>query len=174
MKTNGCFGRTKSMDLNDFLIHSNTLNIRLSRNLNFAIYGDRFREYINKWQSVLYGTKYSRMVQIKFLKAVFHKFYLVHSWVLCPILVLNYFRGVFRKRCSENMQQMYRRTPCWSVISIKLLHNFLLQICSIFLKHLFIRTPLEGCFWYSLQTSENKQFFQFSGIIEKEHWDETC
>ena len=34
-------------------------------------------------------------------------------------------RGVLRKRCSGNMQQIYRRTPCWSVISIKLLCNFI-------------------------------------------------
>ena len=41
------------------------------------------------------GSRYSRMDQVKFLensfkkspqvfKAVFHKFYLVHSWILCP------------------------------------------------------------------------------------------
>ena len=35
-------------------------------------------------------------------------------------------RGVIRKKCSENMQQIYRRTP---------------EICSIFLEHLFLRTP---------------------------------
>ena len=29
-------------------------------------------------------------------------------------------RGVIKKRCSENMQQIYRRTPRRSVISIKL------------------------------------------------------
>ena len=29
-------------------------------------------------------------------------------------------RGVLRKRCSENMQNIYRRTPIRSVISIKL------------------------------------------------------
>ena len=28
-------------------------------------------------------TKYSRMDQVKFLKAVFHKFYLVRSWIIC-------------------------------------------------------------------------------------------
>ena len=39
------------MDLNDFLIHSNALNIRLSRNLITQSRGDRFREYINKWQT---------------------------------------------------------------------------------------------------------------------------
>ena len=34
-------------------------------------------------------------------------------------------RAVLRKRCSENMQQIYRRTPCRSAISIKLLYNFI-------------------------------------------------
>ena len=33
----------------------------------------------------LFRTKYSRNGQVNFLKAVFHKFYLVHSWILCPI-----------------------------------------------------------------------------------------
>ena len=47
-------------------------------------------------------------------------------------------RGVPRKRCSENMQQIYRRTPMPSV---------LLLICCIFSEHLFVRTPLGGCFW---------------------------
>ena len=32
------------MDLNDFLIHSNALNIQLSRNLIMQSHGDRFRE----------------------------------------------------------------------------------------------------------------------------------
>ena len=34
-------------------------------------------------------------------------------------------RGVLMKRCSENMQQIYRRTPMPSAISIKLLCNFM-------------------------------------------------
>ena len=43
---------------------------------------------------ILNGTKYSRMDEVKFvedslfpssfLKDVFHKFYLVHSWIICP------------------------------------------------------------------------------------------
>ena len=32
-------------------------------------------------------------------------------------------KGVLRKSCSENMQQIYRRTPIRSVISIKLESN---------------------------------------------------
>ena len=34
-------------------------------------------------------------------------------------------RGVPRKRCSENMQQIYREHPCRSVISIKSQSNFI-------------------------------------------------
>ena len=34
-------------------------------------------------------------------------------------------RGVLRKRCFENVQQIYRRTPCQSTFSIKLLCNFI-------------------------------------------------
>ena len=49
-ETNVCFDRSKSMDLNKFLIHSNALNIRLSRNLITQSRRDRFREHINKWQ----------------------------------------------------------------------------------------------------------------------------
>ena len=33
--------------------------------------------------------------------------------------------GALKKRCSKKMQQFYRRHPCWSVISIKLLCNFI-------------------------------------------------
>ena len=33
--------------------------------------------------------------------------------------------GILIKKCSENMEQIYRRTPCRSVISIKLLYNFI-------------------------------------------------
>ena len=38
------------MVLNDFLIHSNVLNIQLSRNLFTQTRGDRFHERINKWK----------------------------------------------------------------------------------------------------------------------------
>ena len=32
---------------------------------------------------IINESKYSRVDQVKFLKAVFRKFYLVHSWILC-------------------------------------------------------------------------------------------
>ena len=48
--TEDSFAKSKSMDLNDFLINCNALNNRLSPNLITQSRGDRFREYINKWQ----------------------------------------------------------------------------------------------------------------------------
>ena len=64
-------------------------------------------------------------------------------WVFLPCLIITQkhpSRGVPKKRCSENMQQIYRRTSSQSVISIK----------NTFSEHLFLRTPLEGCFWILL------------------------
>ena len=60
-ETNTCFTRSKSMDLNDFLIRNNVLNIRLSRNLITQSNRDRFCEYINKWQLCTYNSSYSEM-----------------------------------------------------------------------------------------------------------------
>ena len=64
-------------------------------------------------------------------------------------------RGVLRKRCSENMQQIYRRTPM-SKCGFNKLHfrmGVLLYIkfaACIFSEHIFLITPLDGCFWYRL------------------------
>ena len=67
------------------------------------------------------------------------------------------FGGVLRKRCSENMQQIYRRTLMqkfdfnkvvkqlnWNDISASV---FSCIIYCIFSKHLFLRTPVDECFW---------------------------
>ena len=59
--TNACFAGSKLMDLNDFLFHSNALNIGLSRNLITQSHGD-FREYINKWQLLNYFVSGPRQV----------------------------------------------------------------------------------------------------------------
>ena len=73
-------------------------------------------------------------------------------------------RGILKKSCSENMQQIYRRTPIRSVISIKLLCNFteialrhgcsplnLLHILNtqhiLIIQHFFLGSPLGGGFW---------------------------
>ena len=64
-------------------------------------------------------------------------------------------RGVLRKGCSKNMQQIYRRTPI-SNCEFSKLHfgmGVLLYIkftpC-IFLEHIFLRAALDGYFWYRL------------------------
>ena len=62
-------------------------------------------------------------------------------------------RGVLRKSYSENMQQIYRRTtmPKCGCFATLLKSHFcmvvLLYICCIFSEHLFLGTPLGGCFW---------------------------
>ena len=61
---------------------------------------------------------------------------------------------VLRKRCTKNMQQIYRRPPMakrdFNKVALQLkLHfgmGFLLEICCIFSEHLFLKTPMEGCF----------------------------
>ena len=74
--------------------------------------------------------------------------------------------GVLRKRCSENLQLIYRRTPMpkcdfnfalCNLIEITPWHR-----CSpVNLLHIFrtpfLRTPLEGCFWcyYTNSTKHN-------------------
>ena len=42
--------------------------------------------YHKYWNSIrcIYLTKFSRVDYVNFLKAVFHKIYLVHSQILCP------------------------------------------------------------------------------------------
>ena len=56
------------------------------------------------------------------------------------------FRGVLEKRCSENMQQIYRRTP--------------MPKCDFnkvpFSEQFFNRTPLNGCFWNCLTLRDFK------------------
>ena len=82
-------------------------------------------------------------------------------------------RGVPRKRCSENMQQIYRRTltpKCdlrskSNFIEIALRHGGSpLNLLHIF-RTLFLRTPLGGCFW-----SMYKFYDLFSNISVKERY----
>ena len=76
-------------------------------------------------------------------------------------------RGVPSKRCSENMQQIYRKHPCRSAISIKLLCNFIETAfrhgCSLVnLLHIF-RTPFlkNTSGWLLLSKSYYHKAFQF-------------
>ena len=61
-------------------------------------------------------------------------------------------RGVSRKRCPENMQQIYRRTsiPKCNFNKVAIKSHFgmsvLLKVGCIFSEHLFLGTPLGGCF----------------------------
>ena len=66
------------------------------------------------------------------------------------------YRGVLRKRCYENMQQIHSRTPMpkcdFNKVASQLYWNhtlawvFVRPPFSIFSEHLFLRTPLKGCF----------------------------
>ena len=75
------------------------------------------------------------------------------------------FRGVLVKRCSENMRQIYRRTPMpkfdFNKVAKQLDWNHYRHGCApANLVHsfqlIFLRTPLKGCFW-SLRNFSNKQ-----------------
>ena len=59
-------------------------------------------------------------------------------------------RGVLKKRCSENIQETYRRIPMPNCFATLLKSHFsmgiFLQICSIFSEHLFLKTRLDGYF----------------------------
>ena len=73
-------------------------------------------------------------------------------------------RGVVRKRCSENMQQVYRRTPMpkcdfnSNFVEITLGHGCSLQICCIFFEQFFLETPLSNCFWNAKQINHIQRF----------------
>ena len=69
-------------------------------------------------------------------------------------------KGFLIKSYSENMQQIYRRTPMpkcdFSKVAKQIYWNytsawvFSCKICCIFSEHFFKRTPLDGYFWISL------------------------
>ena len=51
-------------------------------------------------------------------------------------------RGVLWKKCSENMQEIYRKTPMPKCDFNKVA----MKLCCIFSEHLFLRISLESCF----------------------------
>ena len=55
------------------------------------------------------------------------------------------FKGVLRKRCSENLPENTHAEA--TLLKSHFRMGVLLQICCIFSAHLFLRTPLMGCFW---------------------------
>ena len=56
-------------------------------------------------------------------------------------------RGILRKKCSENKQQIYRRTPMpkRNFLKSHFAMDVLLLICCIFSEHFLLRTPLGDC-----------------------------
>ena len=62
------------------------------------------------------------------------------------------FRGVLRKRCSENMQQIYWRAPMpkCDFNNFNLNSHFIMAVLKIwiFSEHIFLRARLNGCFCY--------------------------
>ena len=80
---------------------------------------------------------------------------------------------LLREWCAENMQQIYRRTPCQSVLSIKLLYNFEITLrhgCSPANLLRIFRKP------FSRNTSRwlllSFAFLTFTGGREMKHWRE--
>ena len=79
-------------------------------------------------------------------------------------------RGILKKRCSENMQQIYRRTPMPKCDSIKLQSNFIeitlrlgcspVNVLHIF-RHLFQGTRLGGGFFMIVQSEKKRVAAQF-------------
>ena len=73
------------------------------------------------------------------------------------------FKGVFRKRCSENMQQIYGRTA----MPKQLIEGALRHWCSLVnLLHIFRvtspkNTSWEGCFWIQSLTDELKVIYVY-------------
>ena len=69
------------------------------------------------------------------------------------------FRSVLKKRCSENMQQIYRKVLMPKCdFKIALWHGFSPVICCIFSEHLFLRTPLASCFCVSYKSNHMQVF----------------
>ena len=78
-------------------------------------------------------------------------------------------RGVFRKRYSENMQQIYRRTPMpkCNFNKVALLRHGCSPVKLLHIFRIFLRTPLEGCFlnlvtWKSIIVYLTKKFKIFA------------
>ena len=103
---------------------------------------------------LLWSTKGNNCFKVYFLGLLnllfnYKNILLLQGWWLNTWFQKQPSRGVLRKRCSENMQQIYK-TPCRSVMATLLKLHFgmdvLLKICCIFSEHLFLRTPPDSCF----------------------------
>ena len=95
------------------------------------------------------------------MKLIWSKFHHSFRMAVCLVKFDNYMikwvqmtkvqkqpsRGVFKKRCSEDMQHIYRRTPMPK-------SNF-----NKVAMQLFSRTPLKGCFWNFLKLCVENWYF---------------
>ena len=107
--------------------------------------------------------------QHNFLNAFYISFYLLLPLLFPGTKKVHFFfilqkqppRGVLSKRCSENIRQIYRRTPYQSVISKQLVIAkqlywnqpsawvlFSCKFAAHFQNTIFLRTPLGDCFWF--------------------------
>ena len=118
-----------------------------------------------------YKNYFSNMLQTEVtlkLPQVSEEYILIILSSICLLLLFiiiqkQPFRGVPKKRCSENKQQIYRRTPMpkcdFNKVAKQLYwnHTSAWVFSCKFLLHVF-RTPflkisLDGCFWLSLLTA---------------------
>ena len=81
--------------------------------------------YFAKWNFL------SNYLEDKEVDLVFKKSKLqtIKQWLFCGYLEKQPFRGALRKRCSENMQQIYRRTPIpkcdFNKVTLQLYWNYI-------------------------------------------------
>ena len=73
-------------------------------------------------------------------------------------------RGVLRKRCSETMQQIYRRTSM-PKCGFNKIGKQLVNLLHIF-RTLFRKTPLAGCFWNFKKEKRRGK----NRVKQKIHW----
>ena len=74
------------------------------------------------------------------------------------------FRGVHRKRCSENTQQIYRRTAMPKLIGISIRHG-----CSVNLLHIFRTSIPKNTYGGLLLEFENSNGFSvFKGLLSNQ------
>ena len=86
--------------------------------MNSCYFYNLFNSYpwLNAWR--IYGAKYSRMDQVKF---VFHKFYLVYSWRLCPIWKIawkHYPNRTDEERIRKNFKNLQKKESSSDQIKI--------------------------------------------------------
>ena len=88
-----------------FLAISETLKIELRHFSNFT---KKIRKTLGVNSEVLAANgKTNRPYHFNFLKAIFHKFYLVHSWILWPIYVFNLWVTNVHQSLHESLPELF-------------------------------------------------------------------